>query len=341
MGKPNLGKQKMGQKMDKEKLNKEKLAIVHGFNNACGGTENEALELAKLLAGRCTVELWALGAPDPVLAARYPIKQISFWRWQFPRGMHIVLPGASRVGWWALFSRPKVVSLIANTLTPERLVRRVRRWKLVPKQALKIFYVSRAQREGMPFAGEVITSPVDVERFAPAARAHQGLRAGRLSRDVAYKHGDDDPQIYRELVSGGWQVAVRGGTCLADQLGEMQGVELSAESPDEPERFLQGLDVFFYRTRDDWYEAFGRVVLEAMACGLVVIAENRGGYVDLVEHGRTGYLFDTNAEALKYFQLLKNDPALLDKLRQAARARALSLASAKSGDEFFTRFARA
>ena len=314
------------------------VAIVHGFNNACGGTENEALQLARLLAPYCEVELWALGEPDPGLAAQFPIRRISLPRWQFPRGAHIVLPGASRVGWWAYFSRPGVVSLIANTLTPERLVRRVRRWKRVPKQALKVFYVSEAQRQGMSFPGEVMTSPVDIERFAPVTTGHAGLRAGRLSRDVDYKHGTDDPALYRELVGQGWQVSLQGATCLEPQLGDAPGIELLPETPDAPEAFLQSLDVFFYRTRDDWYEAFGRVVLEALACGVVVIAEQRGGYAELIEHGSNGFLFETSAEALGYFRQLQDDPALLAQMKQAARESALSLVSADSGQAFMARF---
>jgi len=262
------------------------------------------------------------------------------WRGQFPRNAHIVLPGASRVGWWAFFCRARVVSLIANTLTPERLVRRVRRWRMIRKEALKIFYVSDAQREAMPFPGEVITSPVDVERFCPGSGEHEGLRAGRLSRDVRYKHGDDDPRLYRKLVKQGWQVAVRGGTCLEEELGDAPGIELTPESPDEPEEFLRSLDVFIYRTRDDWYEAFGRVVLEAMACGVVVIAHERGGYADLIQHGQSGYLFNTNREALQHFERLQRDPKLLASMKRAARQRALSFASNKSSGEFFARFAR-
>jgi glycosyltransferase involved in cell wall biosynthesis len=44
-------------------------------------------------------------------------------------------------------------------------------------------------------------------------------------------------------------------------------------------------------------EPFGLSVIEAMACGTPVIAMRRGSMPELVEHGRTGFLVDSMAEA--------------------------------------------
>lgn len=41
-----------------------------------------------------------------------------------------------------------------------------------------------------------------------------------------------------------------------------------------------------------WYETFGRVVAEAFAVGTPVIVSNIGAIAELVDHGRTGRLFD-------------------------------------------------
>ena len=39
-----------------------------------------------------------------------------------------------------------------------------------------------------------------------------------------------------------------------------------------------------------WIEAFGNTVIESMACGTPVVAVNRGGPAEIIEHGRSGIL---------------------------------------------------
>ncbi len=44
-----------------------------------------------------------------------------------------------------------------------------------------------------------------------------------------------------------------------------------------------------------WIEAFGNVVIEALACGVPVIAYRRGGPAELVAHGQTGWLVEPDS----------------------------------------------
>jgi UDP-glucose:tetrahydrobiopterin glucosyltransferase len=48
-----------------------------------------------------------------------------------------------------------------------------------------------------------------------------------------------------------------------------------------------------------WIEAFGNVAIEALACGVPIVSYARGGPVEIIKHGKTGYLVEPdNVEAL-------------------------------------------
>ena len=54
-----------------------------------------------------------------------------------------------------------------------------------------------------------------------------------------------------------------------------------------------------------WNEAYGNVVVEAMACGVPVISYEKGGPSEIIKHGKTGFLVEPNhKEGLIHF--LKN-----------------------------------
>lgn len=48
----------------------------------------------------------------------------------------------------------------------------------------------------------------------------------------------------------------------------------------------------------DWPEPFGLVMIEAMACGTPVLAFNHGSVPEIVEHGVSGFIVDTEVDAL-------------------------------------------
>jgi UDP-glucose:tetrahydrobiopterin glucosyltransferase len=87
-----------------------------------------------------------------------------------------------------------------------------------------------------------------------------------------------------------------------------------------------------------WIEAFGNVAIEALACGVPLIAYRRGGLTEIVQEGKTGFLVEPDSvqglvEAIKH----------LDKLdRRACRQQAETLYSLEAmGDrieEWFQKF---
>ena len=57
-----------------------------------------------------------------------------------------------------------------------------------------------------------------------------------------------------------------------------------------------------------WNEAYGNVLVEALACGVPVIAYKRGGPSEIIQHGETGFLAipDDKDSLLYYLQFVKN-----------------------------------
>ncbi|HEU5122109.1 MAG TPA: glycosyltransferase family 4 protein [Candidatus Saccharimonadales bacterium] len=49
-----------------------------------------------------------------------------------------------------------------------------------------------------------------------------------------------------------------------------------------------------------WEEPFGMAVIEALACGTPVVAMNRGAMPEIIDHGVTGFLANTEAEFMEY-----------------------------------------
>eukprot|EP00889_Picochlorum_renovo_P007419 jgi/Picre1/34449/NNA_001917.t1 len=57
-------------------------------------------------------------------------------------------------------------------------------------------------------------------------------------------------------------------------------------------------------------EAFGRVILEAFAHGVPVVATGCGGPAEIIKHGKTGLLFSTDAELVWNVDHLINNPEI-------------------------------
>ena len=85
--------------------------------------------------------------------------------------------------------------------------------------------------------------------------------------------------------------------------------------------FLRGADLLLSTSL---YESFCLVALEAMACGVPVLATRVGGVPEVVMQGRTGLLFPLgdNAEAVDLAVELLTDPPRHEAMRQAAIQRA-------------------
>jgi glycosyltransferase involved in cell wall biosynthesis len=99
-------------------------------------------------------------------------------------------------------------------------------------------------------------------------------------------------------------------------------ISVLGQRPD-PERFLAAADLLLHTPRN---EAFGLVLIQAMASGIPVVATRVGGIPDIVVDGEVGLLApaeDPVAAADQVVRLIR-DPALRHRLAAAALSRARS-----------------
>ncbi|MGW1806868.1 glycosyltransferase family 4 protein [Streptomyces sp. NPDC002078] len=136
---------------------------------------------------------------------------------------------------------------------------------------------------------------VDTVRFRPDLRDEALRRELAPNGEVIVGYvGRLAPEKHVELLAGacgldGVKVVVVGDGPSHDHLTEALpgAVFLGRRTGDDLARIFASLDVFAHTGP---FETFCQTVQEAMASGVPVVAPAAGGPLDLVAHGRTGYL---------------------------------------------------
>lgn len=169
---------------------------------------------------------------------------------------------------------------------------------------------------------------------------------GRISRQDADKYAKYTLHVYEYFVS---PVEKRGLFLGFGQRSlEKTGPPFAwiRTAPDQNEISQQE----FYRhckivlqpteTTENW----PRVGFEAMSSGSVLIVDNRGGWRQMVEHGRTGWLCDHPRDFIYYASKMAYEPHLREEMAEAARIRGVELgglpASMASWEEVFEAMSR-
>lgn len=167
-------------------------------------------------------------------------------------------------------------------------------------------YLARQVRQRFKLESEVKTiyNFIDLERFSPsnrdsAARSRfacgDEALVGHLSNFRWVKRVPDVVRAFQRMVLQvpACLVMIGDGPDLpavklvADELGVLDRIKFLGSEQDAA-ALLPTLDLFLLPSEQ---ESFGLAALEAMACGVPVIASNVGGLPELVTEGEAGHLF--------------------------------------------------
>ncbi len=194
---------------------------------------------------------------------------------------------------------------------------------------------------------EVVYNGVDVALFRKelpkrlAMRKHFGLKdddfvmgmAGRLTEEkgqlsllkVLLPMLKNNPN-YKILIAG--DAKLHPGTNYPEQIisfvkkNELETNVIMAGFIEDMTKFYNMLDLFLLPS---YREPFGRVLIEAMATKIPVIASSVGGVLEVVDHEKTGYLLDPDAADgwCGYINKLVHDESLRIQLGKSGRRKVL------------------
>jgi glycosyltransferase involved in cell wall biosynthesis len=168
----------------------------------------------------------------------------------------------------------------------------------------------------------VLYPPVDVAAFKPSLKNKEKviLSVGRFSQLKQAKNQHILVEVFSRMYKQGfseWKLILAGGSEVGGKdyvrklylLSRNLPVEI-VENPDfeEIKSLYEKASVFWsasgFGTDENKHpekvEHFGITVVEAMASGAVPIVFNGGGYKEIVNHGKDGYLWNTEEELISF-----------------------------------------
>ncbi|MEW1954966.1 glycosyltransferase [Terrabacter sp. NPDC080008] len=189
------------------------------------------------------------------------------------------------------------------------------------------------ERKGFPGRACVVDLGTDLNVFTPRAYAVRPREvpvvgfAGRLEpgkgADVLLRAAALEPGLRVRLVGDGPE---RGALeALVRTLGIADRVELLGSlEPEALAEFYRELDVLAVPSlsTSSWVEQFGRVAIEAMACGTPVVVSDSGALPEVVGDAALVVAENDPAQLAKALAAVTQDPGLADRLRTAGLARA-------------------
>ena len=183
---------------------------------------------------------------------------------------------------------------------------------------------------------DVVYGAVDTERFCPAPAARRGdggltlLFVGDVEAskgvqtvlDAFIRLAGRHPDLSLVIAGAADPATVAAMAAQARAAGAAERVSIRGfVEHDELPALYRSADLF--AAPSDYEGGLGMVYLEAMACGLPVIALAAGGAAEAVAQGRTGILLERGevSETAAAIELLVTEPALRAGMGEAGRRR--------------------
>lgn len=299
----------------------------------------EGFEVIRLRSGRKQLYRAGLGAMAGFMltAAWHGLRQVRTWR---PDVIHVhfaVPTGPAAMFVSRITGVPYVLTVHLGDVpggSPEKTGRWFR-WiyPFTPpiwKSAAAVVAVSEFTRqlalEHYPVNIRVIPNGVDVQALNPGqikvGKPPQIVFAGRF---MSQKNPLQIVRVLRCIQNMPWHCVMLGdGPLRSEVQEEIQRAGLSERftltgwvSPEEVIDCFHRSDILFMPSLSEGLPVAG---LQALGCGLAVVAGNVGGFIDLVENGKNGYLLDPLDEEgfQKVLHILLNDPVRLAHFREAS-----------------------
>lgn len=198
-------------------------------------------------------------------------------------------------------------------------------------------FTKEVVEKNWPIKGEIVYPPVKVDHIKPLEKKKIIISVGRFFSYLKPKKQDLMISAFKKLfdtekISSDWNFHLAGGASLGDEDYLKELKELSKGYPIfiHPNISVDSLIKLYGESSIYWhatgygetdpkkYEHFGITTVEAMAAGAVPVVIAKGGQLEIVDDGSSGYLFSTIEELIDItVNLIKNPKKLEDMSKKA------------------------
>ncbi len=206
-------------------------------------------------------------------------------------------------------------------LLARSLLNHIRRWDLRTARNVNYFianskFVARRIRNYYEREATVIYPPVEVERFKPTAKKDDFYLT--ISRLVPYKNVDLIVSAFAKMPGKKLVVIGDGPEMKRIRQSASENISIMGYQPNQVvEDYLHRARALIFAAEED----FGIILVESQACGTPVIAYGKGGVLESVNEGETGFFYneqsiDSLTNAIQAFE--KHPPLDVQKMQRNA-----------------------